>query len=392
MSKKMCQNQSDRAVLNLLHYDIPSLKINKSGAYVSFQAFDPVSGKMKRKRIKLNHIKGAKARKEYAKGLVNRLVDQLKKGWNPWICGDTENLKCFSDALKRYESFVDKMFADGIYRKETYVGYKSYIKILKEYSSNRNKIAFCYQFDSGYCSEFLDYIFIERNNCAQTRNNYLNFLRVLCGFMVEKGYLKSKPTDAIKPISKRLIKKGRDVIPNSLVSEIGVYAKAHDRDFLLACYLLFYCFLRPVEMTRIKVGDFDVKSCTIKLDESASKNKKTQFVTVPKKVMLYAIELGVLSYPSQFYVFSECLKPGSVQIDPKIFRDHWAKVRKALGFKSQYKFYSLKDTGITEMLESGEQAISVRDQARHSSLAITDIYAVRASVGNKNIINLVGSL
>ena len=49
-------------------------------------------------------------------------------------------------------------------------------------------------------------------------------------------------------------------------------------------------------------------------------------------------------------------------------------VRKELGFSDRYKFYSLKDTGITNMLRANTDVLSVRDQARHSSILITDMY------------------
>lgn len=39
----------------------------------------------------------------------------------------------------------------------------------------------------------------------------------------------------------------------------------------------------------------------------------------------------------------------------------------------EYKFYSLKDTGITAMLRKHD-VLTVRDQARHSSIDITNIY------------------
>ena len=59
----------------------------------------------------------------------------------------------------------------------------------------------------------------------------------------------------------------------------------------------------------------------------------------------------------------------------KQFRDYWTHyVRKNLKFPASYKFYSLKDTGVTTMLRSRIDNISVRDQARHSSILITDIY------------------
>lgn len=62
------------------------------------------------------------------------------------------------------------------------------------------------------------------------------------------------------------------------------------------------------------------------------------------------------------------------QRSEKMFRDWWAHhLRKDLKLSAQYKFYSLKDTGITNMLRHYD-VLSVRDQARHSSILMTDIY------------------
>lgn len=224
--------------------------------------------------------------------------------------GDTSNLVTIGDALDTYEAHVEKMFRSGYFRKDTYSGYKSYLKILRGYIEKRRPIYYVYQFDRRFCVDFLDYVFIERNNCAQTRNNYLNFLRVLSGFFVEKSYLKSRATDRITPISKRLFNKVRTEIPHEKVAEIADYCKKNDPYFLLACYILYYCFIRPVEMTRLRLRDFNLKAGTITLSCEISKNRETQTITLPKKVLLYAVELGVFSSVSGNYLFSYNLRPG----------------------------------------------------------------------------------
>lgn len=57
-----------------------------------------------------------------------------------------------------------------------------------------------------------------------------------------------------------------------------------------------------------------------------------------------------------------------------MFRDYWLlNIRKELKFPDSYKFYSLKDTGITNMLKTHDR-ITVRDQARHASILETDKY------------------
>lgn len=77
-----------------------------------------------------------------------------------------------------------------------------------------------------------------------------------------------------------------------------------------------------------------------------------------------------------------------------MFRDYWLHyVRKELGFSDRYKFYSLKDTGITNMLRCGTDILSVRDQARHSSVLITDIYTPKnIKEANKLLLNYKGVL
>lgn len=376
-------------------FDLPTLKENGAGSYIEFRAYDPEKGKMRRKTVKLNRIKGITNRRTYARGVIKRLTEQLNHGWNPWIANDTSDLVVFEDTIKRYEAHIEKMLANGYFRKETYDGYKSYVKIMREFISKKRPTYYVYQFDRKFCVDFLDYVFIERNNGAQTRNNYLNFLRVFSGFLVEKGYLKSKPTDGISPISKRLYKKERECIPLDVVGHIADYCREKEPDFLFACYLLYYCFIRPVEMTRLRVRHFNLKACTLTIPGELSKNKTTQTITLPKKVILYGIKIGVFSAPSDDFIFSYRLKPGRDEIDPKHFRDHWENVRKALGLKKEWKFYSLKDTGITEMCDKEIAPRSVKDQARHSSLAITDIYLEKRkknAPGNKNIISYDGAL
>lgn len=403
----MCPNQSPTpknagvapsrtmmsGVASAIQYTMPVYRETEGCNYIEFYAFDPDAGRLRRKRIKTNRIKGVVKRRQYVRDVIKRITEQLTRGWNPWIAKDTSDLHVFAEALDRFETHISKMLESGYYRKETYNGYKSYLKILREYSTKKNQIYYVYQFDRNYCVDFLDYSFIERDNGAQTRNNYLHFLRLFSGFLVDKGYIKSRPTDGIAPISKRLYKKERSVIPLQKVSAISNYCYEHDKHFLLACYLLYYCFIRPVEMVRLKIDDFNLKAGTVTIPAECSKNKKRQTVTVPKKVLKYAIELGIFKEPVQYFIFSDHLRPGENEIDPKMFRDHWAKLRKPLGLRKEWKFYSLKDTGITEMLRSNKvQSIDVRDQARHSSLSITDIYTDHSERQNPEIYDLDGAL
>ena len=69
----------------IISFTYPRLRENAPAWYVEFYAFDPVRGKMRRKRIKINRLATKKQRREYAAGLIIRLYQQLIRGWNPWV-------------------------------------------------------------------------------------------------------------------------------------------------------------------------------------------------------------------------------------------------------------------------------------------------------------------
>ena len=97
------------------------------------------------------------------------------------------------------------------------------------------------------------------------------------------------------------------------------------------------------------------------------------------------IDNKIYNYPSDFYLIGKNFKPADQQCTDKILRRKWLQIRKKLNMPDSYQFYSLKDTGITKMI-SMLNVSEVRDQARHSSIAITDVYTNRANLdGNEHI-------
>lgn len=121
-------------VASVIQFTVPVFRETPTCNYIEFYAFDPYQGRLRRKRIKTNRIKGVGKQRKYAQGVIKRITDQLNHGWNPWIAKDTSGLYVFSDVLDRFETHISKMLESGYYRKETYNGYKSYLKILRQYA------------------------------------------------------------------------------------------------------------------------------------------------------------------------------------------------------------------------------------------------------------------
>lgn len=374
-------------------FTFPILRENKDAWYIEFYAYDPLRKKLRRKRIKVNRIKSIRERRMYALSLIHRLTQQLIAGWNPWIEQDSESVILFKDVLEKYSQYNDKMFKDGYFRKHTHSNHFYRIKKLLEYNENRpSPIVYLYQLDLRFCNDWLDYIYVELGLSGIYRNACLTFLKTLLNWCIEKGYTKSNPAQLISPIPKKLIQKRRKLIPSDTIKEIAKWLKANDPYFLFSCYLLYYGCVRPIEQTRLKLCYFNIKECTLTIPAEDSKNRSTQTITIPRKVLEYALDTHIFNYSPDYYLFSDNLEPGRRQITTRWLTEHWLRMSKALNLDKDYTFYSLKDTGITEMLNKKVSNLAVRDQARHSSLAITDAYTRHLTKANKEILNLDGSL
>jgi site-specific recombinase XerD len=67
--------------------------------------------------------------------------------------------------------------------------------------------------------------------------------------------------------------------------------------------------------------------------------------------------------------------PGKKHIAYSRFRKDWQDMREALGLPDEMQLYSLRDTGLNEMLKGGIDSLSVMQHADHHDLSITTRYA-----------------
>jgi integrase len=149
----------------------------------------------------------------------------------------------------------------------------SYLRNLNKYNQEtKSPILYIYQFDRQYVVDFLEYIYIDRDNSACTRDNYLAWLHTFSDFLLQQGYLKENPTEGIKAFSKWTKKKKREYMPEDVLNKVRKKIEETNKHFLLASYVLFYCFIRPKEMSRLQIRDINVKNRTIIINEDQSKN------------------------------------------------------------------------------------------------------------------------
>ena len=373
MSKKMYTNaNTENRVYDILPYSLPQLHTGKKW-YVDFYCFDPVVGQLKRKKYFLDRYKTVSQKKARASEIIETVTNRLRSGWNVWIKTETTREQTsFTECLELYKIYLNRSVETGHMKGKTAYGYLSYLGIFMEWLQQRLvPVKFCYQVDNLLLTDFLDYVFIDREGSACTRNNYLTWLSTLCAWMVSKGYLKENPTTKIKKLPKDV--KKRNALTTSELSTLQLHLNKTNKYFLLACLMEYYTFIRPVELAQIKLVHISIKDQRVYVPGEISKNRKDGMVGLNDEIIRLMIDLKIFEKPSHCFLFGKDFKPSEKQADSRIFREYFAKVREELKWDDSKQFYSLKDSGIRD-LANAEGIVVARDQARHSDIATTNKY------------------
>ena len=367
MTKKICPLPLPDSGDILMPYTYPVYHDRGKHFYVDFYCFDPASQKMRRKKYYLDKITDKKERYTYAHTLICTLAKHLREGWNPWV--NLVTLRGYiplSDVLDRYLESVAKMG-----RKKTVFSYSSRVNVFREFLKLvPTKVNVC-NFNRQLVTDFLDWLYLDRDVSARTYNNYKGWLGTLGEYLVTRKYLDSNPASGL-PKKKEDEKKRKPLTPEMLRA-LYKHLKEHDRYFLLAVMLEYYTFIRPSELVGMKLIYFRLADQKVFVPGRISKNGKDDWVGLNRRIIELMIDLRVFSNPDQFYLFSKDMRPGTEQQHPDIFNKRWRQIRKRLQWGDEYQFYSLKDSGIRDLANNAGIVIA-RDQARHSDVSTTNKY------------------
>ena len=371
--EKKPERSKGATVNSIITYTLPKLHKAKKNWYVDFLAIDPATGGLKRKKYMLDRFQKVSEKKERAAEIITNVTVRLRKGWTPWAeVNDRRGYAQVRNVLELYRNHIVKLHAAGSMKRKTFYDYSSRMSSLQDFiDSQPIPIIYIYQFDQALLSDFLDYIFIDCDASARTRNNYRTWCSTLCSWMVEKRYLERNPVENIKTLQEG--EKQRDALTPEQLQTLQQFLKANDKHFLLACMMEYYTFIRPSELSYIRLNDIFVREQKIFVSSEVSKNRRDGMVGLNDTIIKLMIDLNIFKNPGNYYLFGPDMKPGERKADPRIFRDRFAKTRLALGWSKSLVFYSLKDSGIRDLANS-EGIVIARDQARHSDISTTNRY------------------
>ena len=343
--------------------------------HVRFYVKNPATLKLQRIRININTIKSLTERRKYGRRLAAEINKKLEQGWNPLI--ENQTGKSFHNLYEIFDTFFVTKKRE--LKDQSIRAYKSDLHILTEFVKRMDpdKKMYVISFTPQIAQEFLTYMYIERKVSERRYNSILVFCKALFSWMVQNNYIAVNPFGLIK--KKKEKPKKREVIPPDVRKTIILHLQKEDPRFLAFLLIEFYALLRPNEILGLRISDIDIDKQVITVAPELSKSGKFRISTIPDVLMEQLRSLGLEKYPRTWYVFSDKLCPGTRRILVKLPGRRWIKLRKDLKLKKEYQMYSLRDTGIINLLQSGISVEEAAKQADHHSLEITSRYALHAN-------------
>lgn len=167
------------------------------------------------------------------------------------------------------------------------------------------------------------------------------------------------------------------------IKKLKAYIIENDKDLWLFICFMYYCFIRPNELRRLKISDILFEREQIIVRGEISKNKKQEYVTIPD---YFFNEIQYLKeYNPNDYIFASS-KDLSKPIGEKTMTQRHRNILKKLGFPAGFALYSWKHTGAVHAAKNGISVKELQIQLRHHSLDQVDQYL--RQLGVHDIYNL----
>jgi integrase len=212
-----------------------------------------------------------------------------------------------------------------------------------------------------------------------TLNNYRQGMRSLFFELVRRELIEKnvwgevKTVETQEAIRRPMTETERDLIFKALYNE---------HPFLLLGVLFqYHCAVRPAEIRRLKFRMIDLDAGLIHLTADETKNKRRGAITIPKSFIEILRAYSIQTFPPDWWIFGYLMNPhDTIQCGQNSLSTMHRIVLKRLNTEGVLpnieglQFYSWKDTGGIDMVNSKIDIDEIRKHFRHASLDYTQRY------------------
>lgn len=329
-----------------------------------------------KKRSGINYIKDARQRMISAKALQKAVLKELRRGWRP------ESNKAVAEApseVTLVNLFYEYFEASKLrVKRRTWQSYKYAIDKFAGWMKKTNrawkrpqdftrKDAFAY-------GDYLDTIGWN----AKTINNHRGDLGKFF-IMLSEREPELMPSNPLKVIKKRQEVEGRNLaFTPEQWHKIMDDLQEHDPLLRKFCRHIFFLFIRPIELLRIKKSDIDfTDALNIKMHVYGDDAKTSRHRTLE---IANSWQLEFLSYNYQNlndddYIFGFQLNSVARKYNRGSVSDRFKECKKRIGgFKKEHTMYACKHTGNVAAYKSGVSIYDICKQNGHATIQETENY------------------
>lgn len=356
--------------------------------YISFTYRNPVTKKMQLFKVyeNLNSVKTVQERTELAKKIVRKTWRKLQGGFNPF---DSESSKAVyvdvtvSELTKRgkkldknkEKDFTVKQYLSEYLtdkkdlRKSSYQTYKSKINTFCKWIDKQGLTDYnIRELTTEHAKNFVESLQVSNT----TVRAYISDLITIFNYLIDKKIVE---TNIFSPVVKPKVKKvSKKPFNAQQRSELKKHFSTHKPQVWLLVQIIYYTLIRPNEARLLTISDIDLNENTILIRAEVSKNKKSQFVAIPKELKTVLENIDIYRYPNNFYLLGKSGLPDKHCWGRETLSKYHNEDLRKLGYSEQYSLYSWKHTGAKELAKNTKNVKVVQLQCRHHSLDQTDQY------------------
>lgn len=350
--------------------------------YVYYFFLIPGTGKYKRFKeyFDINRIKNTSERKVYGDEIVRFLNEKLQHGYNPFLIKESAQLQLAGKINEQIELIFLELCKKAT--KDMLKTYQTMKNRLQNYIVAQGGQINISHINVDFVKEFKKWM-VAKNHAKKTVNTTLSHLGLFWDKAIEIGLVIENPFRTVPLLKKESKVVAReddiDIFEPLTFEEVDVivnYLKQkNDNGFLCYIMMIYYAWIRPVEICRLKIENIDLHQNTIRFKKEGTKNSRGAFVQILPPLKKLLLAMNIHKYPSHYYLFSIGYVPGKTIKMRKTATEKWQRLMKIL--KLNKRMYALKHTGNIEYLLKNKGNVDLKWQQmqnRHSSSAMTDRY------------------
>lgn len=388
----------------LRKYVPAELKHNSRGWYIEYYRLNTTIDEFERVRVMLNRErKRCKSLTEFklqASAIMLQINNQLAAGYinvqqtlPAYGFGAPDTTNPSGDNIRFYtplEQVIDLYETDRSkeLKETTMRSYSCFCKQFKQWIHKNYPTISSGGFSQILANQYMEFV-LDGNNSkgktsvrkkinedrvsARTYNNNIKLARALFSWAIEKSYARVNPFEKLK--TKKEQGKDRTIIPKEVRDRIVAYFQEKNPVFIIIMQLVYKSFLRPVEITRVKVNQLNFEEHCIEMHCTQTKNGKARNSRMDADLEALLREHIKGADPDDYVFGAGSWMPAKTPSASHSYTIIWDRMRDALKLPKEYQLYSLRDSGINNLLRAGANDLDVVQIVGHSDLAMTFRYA-----------------